>query len=318
VRRRLAALAAALALLTGCAREPRLLFEVALPTPTAVLWVTGDSLLAVESMGRGVTLVDAANGETAAQWLLPTLPPEPRHGLAASAGGETLAVATPDSIRVFLTRGLHPLATLPGGGRALALTGDGAWLASSDGANGAVIALPSGEVALTEPIASDRGLAWAPLVDGFAWTDDHRVVLMEHDGTPVGELGPIVEAQQPSQVVFTASGRSAAVATGGEYVSFWNVAERSLRFQLRLRGEEAFDRIALSANGWYLATTGEGAVGLRWVDGGGKVARWKAHRGAAVRDLAFSRDGSRLATVGVDGRLRVWAVPTSRRAKDGR
>ena len=48
------------------------------------------------------------------------------------------------------------------------------------------------------------------------------------------------------------------------------------------------------------------------------IADWTPHEGAAVEDLAFASDGSRLATVGDNGTVRTWAMPAAPRAREAR
>jgi WD40 domain-containing protein len=316
----------------GCARAPKLALDTIVDAGSEVCWLAGDSLIAVALLGRGVAIVDAASGEERAAWRLPTLPPHAAHGLAVSAGGETLAVATGDSVRLLRARDGAQLMAAPGGGVALALSGDGGELAWSDGTFGRVLETRDGRIRWQGGIPADRhGLAWSPASGAFAWTDARRVRFLGGptvgraavdtaedaaddigaDSALVGELGPFMEAA-PTQLAFSASGYTLAVTESTEYLSFWDTRKYRMSWRLKLTGRARVGRVALSADARYVATAYEGRTRLLWAYTGRRVADWSPHSGAAVRDLAFSRDGRRLATVGADGHLRVWIVPPAR------
>jgi WD40 repeat protein len=309
----------------GCARAPRLALDSTLDGGSEVRWLAGDSLLAVALLGRGVAVVGTDDGEERTAWRLPTLPPYSAHGLAASAGGETLAVATYDSVRLVRTRDGRQLMATPGTSRTLALSGDGSELAWSDGTFGRVIETRDGRVRWQGrmPVQA-HGLAWSPASGAFAWTDTRRVRFLggptvgqtaadtadgaAADSALVGELGPFLDTA-PTQLAFSASGYTLAVAESTDHLSFWDARKYRMSWRLQLAGRARLERMALSPDGWYVATAYEGRARLLWAYTGRRVADWTPHAGAAVRDLAFSHDGRRLATVGADGHVRVWNVP---------
>ncbi len=301
---------AALVLLAGCARPPRMLLDVAVPGASDVLWVRGDSCVAVALMGRGVSIVDVATGRVRASWIAEALPSQVSHGLAASARGETLAVATQDSVRVLLTADARPLLVVPGGGRALALSHDGRRLAWSDGTYGRVLDVPSGVQHSEHRMPTDRGgLVWLARLQQFAWTDAHRVVFLGVDSLPTGELGDFPDGGL-GPLSTSGPGGTLAVGEGGAGVSVWDTPSRKRRWRIGLSGDDTFNTMALSADTWYLATVRQGEVRVRWAYTGKRIARWFPNDGGEVRDVAFSRTGHRLATVGADGRVRVWDLPS--------
>jgi len=299
----------------GCASRPALLAEAHVAGASEVIWLLGDSLLAVALHGRGVAIVEAATGLERGRWQLPGVPADAAFGLAASAAGETLAVALSDSVRVFLTRGLVPLMATPGRALSLALSGDGTSLRWSDGATGRAIAVPSGAVKLQAPLFAKRGaLRWVPFLGGFAWPDDRLVRFERDDSVAAMSLGPFMEGR-PGLLALSAQGSTVAVAESTDHVSFWDARVEQMRWRLKLTGGAGFDDMALSGNTWYLATARGGRVRLLWAYTGRPVAGWAPHGGADVRSLAFARDGRRLATAGADGRVRVWAVPKPRKER---
>jgi WD40 repeat protein len=304
-----------LAALAGCGGRPPLLLEARVPGASEAAWLLGDSLLAVALHGRGVTLLEAATGADLGSRMLPDVPGEAAFGLAASATGETLAVAMSDSVRVFLTRGLVRLTATPGRALSLALSGDGAVLRWSDGATGRSIAVPSGEVRLQAAMFAKRNsLRWVPFLGGFAWPED-RLVRFERDDTVAAmSLGPFMDGR-PGQFSLSTPGATVAVAESTDHVSFWDARTEKMRWRLRLQGAASFDEMALSGDTWYLATARGGRARLLWAYTGRAVAAWQPHGGADVLALSFARDGRRLATVGADGRVRVWAVPEPRKER---
>ena len=298
-----------LALSAGCASRPPMLAEARIAGASEAAWLLGDSVLAVALHGRGVTLREASTGAERETWQLANIPAEAAFGLASSASGETLAVACSDSVRVFRTRDLVPLLATPGRALSLALSGDGTSLRWSDGATGRSIAVPSGEVRLEAPLFAKRGaLRWVPFLGGFAWPEDRLVRFERDDSVAAMSLGPFLEGR-PGPLALSAQGSTVAVAESTDHVSFWDARTEQMRWRLKLTGGASFDDMALSGDTWYLATVRGGRVRLLWAYTGREVAGWVPHGGATVRSLAFARDGRRLATVGADGHVRVWAVP---------
>lgn len=313
-RPRVALLAVALLLvvlpLTGCAVKPRQVVDVKVDGAAGVRWALGDSRVVVQLLGRGVAVHDATTGQETAAWRRPGIPSHPSYGLAVSAAGETLAVATEDSVRVFRTADAAPLLVVPGGGRALALSGDGSRVAWSDGAYNRVLNVADGRVITEHLMPADRGgVVWLERLGQFAWTDTRRVVFMGPDSLFAGELDAF-DVTEVGPLATSGSGATLVVGEGSNALSVWDTKSKKRRWRTELRGRDLYARVALSADTWYLATVKGGEVTLRWAYTGKLVARWAPHRGAEVRDLAFSMADHRLATVGGDGHMRVWDIPT--------
>jgi WD40 repeat protein len=301
--------------LAGCGRSPKLLAQARVQGASEVRWVADDTGLAVALLGRGVLLLDPATGRERAARRGPSPPAHVVHGLATSARGETLAVATADSVRVFAARGLVPLLATPGEARAVALSDDGTTLAWTDGTLGRVVDVGTGAIFSqgTWPIGRDA-LAWGPLLRSFAVPIATTVRLVRGDSLSEAGLGPF-EDGPPSRLAFSASGATLAVLEQAGHISFWDVQHDRLRWRLQLADRVRAEDFAISGDTWYLATSRGGHARLLWAYRGGSLADWSPHGGAEVRDLAFSRDGRRLATVGADGRVRVWAVPRPRQER---
>lgn len=301
-------------LLAGCSSRPKLGMSAPVAGAADAHWLLGDSLLAIGLNGRGVVILDAEAGTELARWQLPSVPPEPAFGLAASATGETLAVACSDSVRVFRTRGLTLLRASAGRAVALALSGDGSELGWSDGSLGRVIDVKSGERTAEGAVTAGRNaLRWMSS-NGFAWPEG-RQIRCEHGREGAGlTLGPFLDGL-PRLLATSTLGSTLAVAESTDHVSFWDTHARAMRWRLRLPGPASFHDMALSGDTWYLATTRHDRTRLLWAYTGREVASWKPHDGAQVRAMAFAQGGRKLATVGAEGRVHVWSVPEPKQGR---
>ena len=304
------------ALITGaCARTPRLELDTVVAGASEVRWLAGDSTIAVALLGRGVAIVDAATGEERAAWRQAALPAHPARGLATSALGETLAVATEDSVRVIGARDGALLFSAHGGGVALALSGDGRTLAWGHGTYGRVLDVLTGRARSERASTAGRnGLLWSNANGSFAWADSHTVRFEDADGRFVGELAPFEDAA-PSQLALSVHGVIMAVAESTTFVSFWDVRGAHEQRRLRLEGGARFERMTFSADTRYLGLARDGRARILAALTGHTLADWKPNSGGAVRDMAFSRSGDRFATVGPDGHVRLWEVPRTRRSR---
>ncbi|HXS83636.1 MAG TPA: hypothetical protein VN896_13045 [Methylomirabilota bacterium] len=296
--------------LTGCAGRPRLLAEADAPGAADVHWACHDSLLAVALHGWGVSLVDSRSGREQAAFRLPEIPPHAARGLDVSAAGETLAVATADSVRVFATRGLQPLLAAPGNAATLALSADGSQLLWSDGALGRLIEVQTGRTRWQGALAAGPGaLLWAEPLAHFLVPLDLRVISAAEDDWPSFTLDTF-EGARPWKLALPSAGTTLAVAESTMHVSMWDLPSKRFRRRLVFGGEGRLEHIALSRDALLLATSLGGRTRVLWARSGRTVADWAPHGGAEVEDLAFSADGSRLATAGANV-VRTWAMPAA-------
>ena len=308
----------ALFALAGCAGRPHLLAEASAPGASEVRWACHDSLLVVALGGWGVTLVESESGHERGGSRLREIPPRPAHGLAVSAVGETVAVAIGDSVRAFTTRGLVPILTVPGHAETLALSDDGAQLLWTDGMFGRLLDVGSGlERWQGELDASPGALQWSAALGRFVIPLGARVISAGEAGEPRFTLDTF-EGARPWKLSFSASGGTLAVAESTMHVSVWDVLSRHFHRRLVLGGAGRFERFVLSPDASLLATSLGARARVVWVRSGHVIADWAPHEGAAVEDLAFASDGSRLATVGDNGSVRTWAMPAAPRAREAR
>jgi WD40 repeat protein len=306
-----ALLAPALAVFTiaGCAGRPRQLVDAQVPGASEVLWTQRDSVLAVALHGRGLSLLESSNGRERRAWRLAEVPPHAAHGLAVSGAGETLAVATSDSVRVFAGRDLAPLLAAPGRAEAVALSDDGTRLLWSDGTISRLIDVRTGALRRDGMLPMVRGgVCWAAPLGLFVFPYGRELKFIREDLLPDVALGPFLDAV-PRRIALSPTGNTLAVAESTTHVSFWDVKARRMRWRLQLEGPARFEHLALSRDALLLATSLGGRARVLWAYSGRVAAEWAPHKGADVLDLAFASDGRRLATVGADGSVRTWAMP---------
>lgn len=308
------------ALGAGCPTAPaRLLFAPA-DGASEVRWVLGDSALAVSFFGRSVSVFDARKGRVL--WNTRAAAREawhPAFGIATSATGETLAVATPDGVLALDARTGRTLLATPGGGATLALSSDGHWLAWGDGRAGRIVSVVDTATTLDLRVPGEHGgLVWLDRVRSFAWTDGPRVLFHAPDSNTTRSLGPFTEGA-PGPLATTRLGATLAVAESTLALSIWNTGSSTQRSRMRIAKPRPARHMALSSDGWFLATAEGGTVQVRWAYTGREVHTWRPHRGADVRDLAFSLQGHRMATLGAEGQLAVWDLsPATRNATGDR
>jgi len=164
-------------------------------------------------------------------------------------------------------------------------------------------------------------------VRGVAWVDDGRRLvsggrdrsLRLLEGGTLGLLDVINREGEPVGMV----GRR----PGSEQVAFAGGESRAWLYQAFARPSAAdpgqdpnhvreFDvwqggatALAFSPDGQWIATAGAPAgVTVQKVEGGGRVVSLPGHEGV-VFGLAFDAQGKRLATAGIEGRLRIFSMP---------
>jgi WD40 repeat protein len=110
-------------------------------------------------------------------------------------------------------------------------------------------------------------------------------------------------------VAFSPDGTRLASSWGDYTVTIWDADSWRAIFTLR----DAGTRVAFSADGKFIATTGLPEGGLKVWDAhsGATVATLRGHTREAV-SIAFSRDGARLATGSLDNTAKVWDARSGR------
>lgn len=126
-----------------------------------------------------------------------------------------------------------------------------------------------------------------------------------------GEADPVDTAQ----IVCAAQsddGRRLAKSIRGQKVRVWNVADRSVLYDLEGHRGAVYS-LAFSPDGQLLATggTADHEVRLWRAEDGTFLQRFSGHNGW-VTSLAFSPDGSMLATSGTDGNVMLWEIESGR------
>jgi WD40 repeat protein len=127
---------------------------------------------------------------------------------------------------------------------------------------------------------------------------------------PEGRLIQTLELPaRPAAKLFTAGGDQLLVALRDGTIQLRDVASGAIVRQLK--ADAAQSTLAATGDGRLLATAGAERITL-W-DASGKVARVFGHEFGDVDALAFSPDGSLLASAGLDANVHLWDVATGQR-----
>jgi WD40 repeat protein len=250
----------------------------------------GASFIAADVKGHTASLRDAATGKR-----LATLAGHsgPVLAVAYSPKGDVVATGAEDgTARLWSAKTGELLHTLRAHGAVLAT--------EFDAAGGRLATLGTDRAARVWDVGSGRELqafvgvhqrtdpelAWG---EGIAFVGDDRIAISPWGGAGT-RLSPVV-----ARIFDLSSGAEVGVVK-------------------RPGGSAGARAIAVSPDGTLLAAS-HGAIDpeldLYGLPGGERLDVVEAHTGG-VLDIEFSRDGSRLATAGVDGAARVWDIPNGK------
>jgi WD40 repeat protein/DNA-binding SARP family transcriptional activator len=203
----------------------------------------------------------------------------------------------------------------PGGGPALALTGDGTRFATIDSAGPHPIVRVREVATGTEVLALRTdppalAIALDPAGERLATTDgEGRIRLVDaRTGTLLdsfeGHDGPAVA------VAFDASGRSLASAGDDATVRIWEIGTRLPLHVLAGPHTGRIDALAFGPDGDRLVSGGHDTTAVAWdLAVGAPDAVLEAHQWQ-VFDVAIDATGTRIATASNDGTTRIWDATT--------
>ena len=184
--------------------------------------------------------------------------------------------------------------------------------------------------AVHDPNGLVCGLAYAPggkrlATCGWGGGESVAIVWESVTGAKVLTLGKEADAKVVYGVAFSPDGRRLASACLGGRVRVWELASGATAWARREHRAVAV-RVAFSPDGRLLASAGfdrwltwqqamrpeafcpEGEVILWSAAEGKRAAVLRFGKGEAALDLAWSPDGTRLATAHGDGTVKVWAM----------
>jgi WD40 repeat protein len=251
----------------------------------------------------------------------PTFSPDGRR--LAAAIGEDASVGDREvvlwDVRPWRER---PRLAAPGlFGNSIALSDDGAQLATTDFQGGITI----WDTVHGRSRASCKGeavasLAFTPCGALLACGTHDFIIRLWNPAT--GEaIGALHGHERLAfALAFSPDGRHLASGDNGGTVKLWDVAARALRATLPVSEDQLFKdevlALAFSPDGGTLAVAVNRVVQLWDVATGKRLARLEEHQGK-VKCLAFSPDGTRLASGSYDQTVRLWDVARLQMSRAG-
>jgi WD40 repeat protein len=197
----------------------------------------------------------------------------------------------------------QPLARLPAAITALALSGDGRWIAAADGDRGLVVLDRRGGAPLSPPWAGVRvrSLAWSPAEALLAVTlHDGALLLWRPDTGEVHRRGSL--GGQHGAAAFSPDGAAVAACGVDGSARLWAVPPRGPEV-FRGHGARVFHLVFLPAG--RVASDSDDRTVRLWTPGAPEGQVLRGHTDRAY-GLDLSPDGRRLASAGVDGVAWVW------------
>jgi WD40 repeat protein len=293
---------------------------------TAVAFSPDGSLIATRSADT-VTLWRVTEQRAAASLKIST--GKVRAGLVFSHDGNTLAVASGHTIKLFHRDGWQEKATLEGHAfdvYNLAFSPDDRTLASSEGPTTDVASVKLWEVASGRVRSTMRhnstGSPIAFSADGSLLATGWGHVFYLPAGLTLVDAATGQERLTLSSgipavaraVAFSPDGATVALVISWGQIFIWDVHTSKLRNCLKGHTGD-IDSIAFHPDGKILASTNrDGSISLWDLATGQERMVLTGHNGGA-NSVAFSPDGATMASAGDDGVVKLWQGPVSREAR---
>jgi WD40 repeat protein len=294
----------------------------------AVAFSPDGTLVAAGSADGNVQLWDTATEQEAGTALVAGAAEV--DALAFSQDGKLLATGGQDgAVRLWDVATGSPVGTTMATGDAVsALTfgTGGTTLASaeSDGATelwNVTTQTQTGAALTVQGSAGVSALAFSPAADALATGNGNGSIQLWnpagfHQPSAPLALGPVgvaAAAAGHTPAAFSAGGGLLATSNGHGTVRVWNVTMRR-PVGLPMGSYHIVTGLALSPDGKTLAVAGSGVQLWQTVTGRRIGTTLPSAGNGRYRAVAFSPDGTMLATLGADGTARIWSVTTQQQA----